>query len=34
MATLGFDRVRDKTGGGDPLGLFGSGCDEFVYRKR
>jgi len=33
MSSLGFCRVRAFTRGGVKLGLFGSGCDEYVYAK-
>jgi 2-polyprenyl-6-hydroxyphenyl methylase/3-demethylubiquinone-9 3-methyltransferase len=32
LATLGFTEVRSRTQAGG-LGLFGSGCDEFLFRR-
>jgi len=34
MSKLGFRRVRAFTRRGIQLGLFGSGCDEYVYARR
>ena len=34
MSELGFRRVRAFIRGGVKLGLFGSGCDEYVYTRR
>jgi len=34
MSSLGFSRVRAFTRGGFKLGLFGTGCDEYVYARR
>lgn len=33
MAELGLSEVRSFARPGRPIGLFGSGCDEYVYRK-
>jgi SAM-dependent methyltransferase len=34
MTELGLSRVRAFARPGTPLGLFGSGCDEFAYARR
>jgi 2-polyprenyl-6-hydroxyphenyl methylase/3-demethylubiquinone-9 3-methyltransferase len=34
MTSLGFQRVRVFTAAGVRLGLFGSGCDEYVYTRK
>jgi len=34
MSNLGLRRVRAFTRRGHKLGLFGSGCDEYVYARR
>jgi hypothetical protein len=33
MAKLGFEHLRSNTRGVS-VGLFGYGCDEYVYRRR
>jgi 2-polyprenyl-6-hydroxyphenyl methylase/3-demethylubiquinone-9 3-methyltransferase len=33
MTGLGFQRVRAFTAAGVNVGLFGSGCDEYVYTR-
>lgn len=34
LTRLGFDHVRSNVQPGYSKGIFGSGCDEFVYRRR